>query len=51
MDQELCSLKVLSEIMEQELEDPRTELVKALNQQDKYKEKRDELHKLDEYWK
>lgn len=47
MDQELCSLKALSETMEQELEDPRTELVKALNQQDKYKEKRDELHKLD----
>lgn len=49
VDQELCSLKTRYEVMEQKLKNTRTELTRALNQCDKYKEERDELCKLVEY--
>lgn len=45
----MCSLKTRSKAMKQELEDMGTELVKELNQWDKYKEERNELCKLAKY--
>lgn len=51
VDEELCGLKTCYEAMEEELKNTRTELINALSQQEKFKEERDELCKLAEYWK
>lgn len=51
MDQELCILKTRCGVMDQELEEMCNELKISCHEQDKYKEERDELLKLSEYWK
>lgn len=51
VDQELSNLKTRIEAIEYELEDILIELIKVINQRDKYKEERDELRKSVEYRK